>query len=233
MNDLATLQQLLGVSFNDTSLLRQALIHSSYANENPGPDSPSNERLEFLGDAVLGMVVAGKLYIDFPHYSEGEMTKLRSRLVRKDTLARVAREIGLDKFLILGRGEENTGGRSKPSNLARSLEAVIGAVYIKEGLEVTRNVILRLLDREWQVVINRGIPPDYKSELQEMLQSRGQPVPTYHIINASGPDHNRTFTVEVRLNDNALGTGTGRSKKAAETDAARTVLKNDLVDFTR
>ena len=134
MADLAALQQTLGISFNDLSLLEQALVHSSYINENPGFAPTSNERLEFLGDAVLGLIVAEKLYQDFPQFTEGEMTKLRSALVRRDTLARMARAIRLGDYLYLGKGEEASGGRHKPANLAGALEAVIAAIFLDQGL---------------------------------------------------------------------------------------------------
>ncbi len=146
MADLAALQQTLGISFNDSSLLEQALVHSSYVNENPGIAPASNERLEFLGDAVLGLTVAEKLYQDFPHSAEGEMTRLRAALVRGNTLARVARTIKLGDYLYLGKGEEASGGRRKPANLAGALEAMIAAVFLDQGLTITRDFILRLFN---------------------------------------------------------------------------------------
>lgn len=233
MDDLVALQQVLGVSFRDPSLLRQALIHGSFANENPTLTPVANERLEFLGDAVLGLVVAAKLYLDFPDLSEGEMTKLRALLVRGNTLARVASGIGLGNYLYLGKGEQAGGGRDKPANLARALEAVVGATYLDRGLDEARHLILRLLDADLQSLANRGAPADYKSELQELFQAREQQAPTYHVLEATGPDHDKTFTVEVRLGNTVLGRGSGKSKKAAETDAAHAILKSLLANFTR
>ena len=233
MTDLTTLQQTLGVSCNDESLLEQALVHSSYINENPDLALASNERLEFLGDAVLGLVVAEKLYQDFPHLDEGEMTKLRAALVRRETLARIARAIGLGDYLYLGKGEEASGGRHKPANLASALEAVIAAIAIDQGSSAANGLILRLLDTELQNALNRGIVVNYKSDLQELLQSREQKTPTYHLIDATGPDHDRTFTIEIRLGRVILGKGSGKSKKAAETEAARSALAKLSTSFTQ
>ena len=232
--ELATLQQVLGVSFKEPSLLKQALVHSSYANENPGiSPASSNERLEFLGDAVLGLVVAAKLYRDFPHLSEGEMTKLRSVLVRRATLARIARDIGLGDYLYLGKGEEASGGRDKPANLARAFEAVIAAIFLDRGSNITRRFILRLLDSELQNAVSQRTETDYKSALQELVQAREQQTPTYHVLEAMGPDHNRRFTVEVWLGNTVLGRGSGKSKKAAETEAARSTLEQLSAGFTQ
>ena len=232
MADLADLQRTLGVSFNDLSLLEQSLVHSSYSNENPDFSLTSNERLEFLGDAVLGFVVAEKLYKDFPEYPEGMMTKLRAALVRRETLARIARGISLGDYLYLGKGEEMSGGRNKPANLAAALEAVIAAVYCDQGTSKTRDFILRLIDTELRQVNERNLTADYKSELQELVQSNRQQTPTYHVIESTGPDHGKTFTVEVRINNTVLGRGEGKSKKAAETDAARSALETLPDSFT-
>jgi len=233
MADLVTLQQTLGIVFNDPSLLEQALVHGSYLNENPGLALTSNERLEFLGDAVLGLIVAEKLYQDYPNFTEGEMTKLRSTLVRRETLARMARAIRLGDYLYLGKGEEAGGGRDKPVNLASALEAVIAAIFLDQGLPTTRDFILRLLDTELQKVTKQGAVVDYKSELQEFIQSRGQQTPAYHIIETTGPEHSRIYTVEVRLGEAVLGRGSGKSKKAAETEAARSALERLTTSFTQ
>jgi len=224
---------MLSVSFNEPSLLMQALTHGSFTNENPTLAPIANERLEFLGDAVLGLAVATKLYLDFPELSEGEMTKLRALLVRRDTLARVARGIGLANYLCLGKGEDTTGGRNKPANLAGALEAVIGAVYLDQGLDAATDFILRLLDAELEKAVSQRTDTNYKSELQELLQAREQQNPTYHVVEATGPDHDKRFTVEVRLGDTLLGRGSGKSKKAAETEAAHAILKRILASFTR
>jgi len=192
----------------------------------------SNERLEFLGDAVLGLVVAEKLYQDFPQFSEGEMTKLRTVLVRRETLARVARAIGLGDYLYLGKGEEASGGRRKPSNLAGALEAVIAAVFLDQGLPITRDFILRLFSEELERVVSRGVEVDYKSQLQELVQARQQPPPAYQVVEAVGPAHDRWFTVEVKIGDAVLGRGSGKSKKMAETEAACSALQRLSTNFT-
>jgi len=208
------------------------MVHSSYINENPDFAPVSNERLEFLGDAVLGLVITEKLYLDCPQFSEGEMTKLRSALVSRETLARIARNISLGDYLYLGKGEEASGGRSKPTNLAGALEAVIAAVFLDQGLAITKDFILRLLNKELQKVVSQGVKTDYKSQLQEFIQSRQQPTPTYYLVEAMGPVHDRRFTVEVRVGDTVLGRGSSKSKKAAETEAARSALERLSTNFT-
>jgi ribonuclease-3 len=230
--DLAALQEGMGVPFNDLSLVEQALVHGSYVNENPGVAVTSNERLELLGDAVLGLVVAEKLYQAFPHLTEGEMTKLRSAVVRRDTLARVARAVNLGDYLYLGKGEEANGGRHKPTNLAGALEAVVAAVFLDRGIAVARDFILRLLDKELYRAVSHGPErADYKSQLQELIQARQQLTPTYELVTAVGPDHDKTFTVQVRVGDTVLGRGSGKSRKLAEIEAARSALEQ-LLSFT-
>jgi len=230
--DLAELQKSLGVSFNDLSHLEQALIHSSYLNENPSFAPTSNERLEFLGDAVLGLVIAEKLYLSFPQFSEGEMTRARAALVRRDTLARVVRVISLGDFLYLGKGEEASGGRHKVSNLAAALEAVIAAIFLDRGLATTKEIILRLFNEEIERAVSQGAGVDYKSQLQELVQAKQQPPPVYELVEAVGPAHDRWFTVEVKISDTVLGKGSGRSKKMAETEAAYSALQRLSNDFT-
>ena len=231
MADLAVLQEILGVTFNNSSLLEQAVVHSSYINENPVFASSHNERLEFLGDAILGFIVAEKLYQDFPDISEGEMTKLRSALVRRDTLARVAKAVRLGDFLYLGKGEEASGGRGKTANLAGALEAVIAATFLDQGAATTGNLVLRLLGEELAKVVSQGVGVDYKSQLQELTQSRRQLTPTYRLVKAVGPDHDKRFIVEVMAGDMVLGKGAGKNKKLAETEAARSALERLLASF--
>jgi ribonuclease-3 len=231
--DLVALQETLKISFNDLSLLEQALVHSSYLNENPGFAPASNERLEFLGDAILGFIVAEKLYQDFPDLAEGEMTKLRSVLVRRDTLARIALAIRLCDYLYLGRGEEASGGRDKLANLAGALEAVVAAVFLDRSLAITREFVLKLLEEELQKVVKQGTVIDYKSQLQELSQSRYRSTPDYRLLEEVGPDHDKKFTVEVRAGDIVLGRGSGKSKKMAETEAARSALEQLSTHFTQ
>jgi ribonuclease-3 len=224
--DQNDLQKTLGVPFQQQELLTQALTHSSYANENPGIAPASNERLEFLGDAVLGLIVAENLFRDFPAMAEGEMTRLRSILVKQETLAQVAESIKLGAYLYLGKGEESSGGRDKPANLARALEALIAAVYLDHGYAVTEQFVLEILDAELLKTLYQGTIIDYKSQLQELLQAKAQQTPVYNLIETEGPDHDKEFTVEVKLGNDVLATGVGRSKKKAETEAARIALKN-------
>jgi ribonuclease-3 len=231
MADLSTLQQTLDIQFKDPSLLEQALVHSSYVNENPGTIS-SNERLEFLGDAILGFIMARELYQRLPHSSEGEMTKLRSSLVRRDTLSRMAKAIKLGNHLYLGRGEEASGGRRKPANLAGALEAIIAAIFLDQGLITARDFVLKLEEKELNKALSRGVEPDYKSQLQELIQARHQQTPAYRVIEAVGPAHDRRFTVEVSIGDTVLGQGAGKSKKLAEAEAARSALDQLSTDFT-
>ncbi|MFC1920268.1 ribonuclease III [Chloroflexota bacterium] len=232
MTDLAALQKTLGVTFKDISLLEQALIHSSYCNENPVSASTSNERLEFLGDAVLGLIIAEKLYIDNPDFSEGKMTKFRAALVRRETLAGIAKHIKLGDYLYMGKGEELSGGRNKSANLASAMEAVIAAVFLDGGMTGARSFILRLFNTALQLSVNQNVVVDYKSDLQEILQAGGQETPTYHVIETTGPDHGKTFTIEVRLGNTVLGKGSGKSKKSAEAEAARGALEKLPINFT-
>jgi ribonuclease-3 len=228
MTNLTKLQKTMGIRFNDRSLLEQALIHSSYINENPGFALDSNERLEFFGDAILGFIIAEDLYQRFPNLDEGGMTKLRSSVVCRDALARTARTIKLGDYLYLGRGEEASGGRRKPANLASALEAIIAAIFLDQGLDAARDFVLRATGQE----LNKRAEVDYKSRLQELLQARQRPQPTYKVVAVAGPDHDRKFTVEVRVGGKVLGRGSGKSKKAAETKAARSALARLPINFT-
>lgn len=228
MADRAALEKTLGVSFNDALLLEQALVHSSFVNENPTQVPQSNERSEFLGDAILGLVIAEELYQDIPDASEGEMTNLRAALVRGDTLARVARAIRLGDYLYLGKGEETNGGRDKTTNLAGALEAVIAAIFLDQGFATARKCTLRLFQSELRRAVSQGTETNYKSRLQEFVQARKGEALAYYVTRTEGPAHNRSFTVEVRSGDTILSKGTGRSKKLAETEAARSALEEFL-----
>jgi ribonuclease-3 len=232
LTELASLSEVLKISFHNLSLLEQAMVHSSYINENPGYAPFSNERLEFLGDAVLGFIIAEKLYQDYPGLAEGEMTRLRSALVRRDTLVRIARAIRLGDYLYLGKGEEASGGRDKPANLAGALEAVIAAVYLDRDLTATRELVLKLFHAELRKVIERNNEVDYKSELQEFVQSKYHSTPSYRLIEATGPDHDKKFIVEVMVGDAVMGRGMGKSKKIAEAEAARSALQQLPANFT-
>jgi ribonuclease-3 len=222
--ELTTLQKKLRVKFKNKALLEQALVHSSYINENPGLVTSDNERLEFLGDAVLGLIIAEELYRRFPQFSEGEMTRVRSSLVRQEALARMAKSIKLGDYLYLGKGEEGGRGRDKPANLSGALEALTAAVFLDRGLAVTRKFVLRLMTRKMAKALSRGVEVDYKTRLQETMQAKWQLKPKYRVVEAAGPAHDRRFTVEVAGGDSVLGRGSAKSKKAAETEAARIAL---------
>jgi ribonuclease III len=224
--DINEFQKILGVTFKQPALLEQALVHSSYINENPSRSIGHNERLEFLGDAVLDFIVAEKLYLDFPEISEGQMTKLRAALVRRETLARIAVDIKLGSFLFMGKGEEATGGRSKLPNLAGALEALIAAVYLDLGVNAAKEMINRLYAEEWNKMTSHGLVIDYKSKLQEISQSRFQEIPVYRLVSETGPDHDKQFSVDVLVKSKVIGNGMGKSKKLAETEAARLAIKS-------
>jgi len=219
------LEERLGVTFNDPALLQQALVHSSYVNENAGSFPESNERLEFLGDAVLGLVVAGHLFESFPAQDEGMLTELRAHLVQRDTLAKAARKLDLGAALLLGKGEDEGGGRRRPTNLAHVYEAVVGAVFLDGGLEPARSFVLGSLKEELVYVADESFTLDPKSRLQEISQSRYQTTPRYQVVDTEGPDHARRFTVEAVIQGETVGSGSGRSKQAAEKQAAQRALE--------
>lgn len=208
--------------FRNPDLLRNALTHSSYANESSAMSS--NERLEFLGDSVLGIVTAEYLYRHFKHLPEGELTKLRSSVVCERSLFHFARDLGLGEYLQLGRGEVNTGGRERPSILADAFEALIAAIYLDGGLENARNFILRYIKPGLKHREARSFK-DYKTILQEVIQQNPEEKLQYVLTSESGPDHDKEFEVELLLNSNVIGRGNGRSKKEAEQRAAREALE--------
>ena len=218
------LSRALNLSFKSQALLQQAFYHRSYLNESY-QEVESNARMEFLGDAVLGIIVADKLYRDYPTLSEGHLSQLRALLVRWDALAGVAERIGLGDYLVLGKGEELSGGRKRPSNLAAAFEALIGAAFLDGGIAFARKLVLRLLKPELEEIAARGITADSKSELQHVAQARWHQIPEYRLISSEGPDHAKLFTVEVVLGRHVMGQGQGRNKKQAELNAARQALE--------
>jgi len=221
MSDWNDCQETLGISFRRESLLEQAFVHSSYCNENPNFSATSNERMEFLGDAVLNFVVTEKLYQEFPELSEGELTEMRASLVCRDTLAELASSLRLGDCLLLGRGEELSRGRAKASNLANAMEALLGALFLDQGITKTRRFILKQLKPRLAKIGTGKTMPNYKALVQEVVQGEGRPTPVYRLVEATGPDHSKRFTVEILVDGDALGRGVGRSKKAAESQAAR------------
>ncbi|MDO8615762.1 MAG: ribonuclease III [Dehalococcoidia bacterium] len=218
------LEQKLDIAFRNPALLQQSMYHRSYLNESE-QEVESNERLEFLGDAVLGHVISEKLYRDYPALSEGHLSQIRALLVRWDALARAAERIALGDYLVLGRGEELSGGRGRPSNLAGGLEALIGAAFLDGGVPRAKKLVLRLLKPDLEEIAAGGFTADSKSELQHVSQTRWRQIPHYRLISSEGPDHAKLFTVEVTVDDQVLGRGQGRSKKQAELNAARQALE--------
>jgi ribonuclease-3 len=211
----------LGISFRRESLLEMAFMHPSYLNENPGFAGSSNERLEFLGDAILDFIVAEKLYKEFPELPEGNLTEIRASLVCRDTLAEIASSLKLGDWLLLGQGEEANGGRTRPSNLANAMEALIGALYLEQGLARARRFIFRHLKPRLDKIKAGKRTPNYKALVQELVQGQKRPTPVYRLVETAGPDHSKQFTVEILVEGEVVGNGTGKSKKAAENQAAR------------
>ncbi len=207
----------IGYVFKDKDLLKLALTHSSYANETRG-HTQYNERLEFLGDAVLQLVTSEKLYTENPDMPEGKMSKKRASLVCEEALSVYSKQIDMGSFLLLGKGEESTGGRERPSILADAFEAVIGAIFLDGGIESAKPFILRFLnDTDLHL-------QDFKTVLQEIIQKNPGERLSYVVVAENGPDHDKSFTVEVKLNSNTIGSGIGRSKKQAEQQAAKEAL---------
>lgn len=219
------LQRDLEMRFVDSTVLREALTHRSYLNE-INQAWPSNERLEFLGDAVLGLITTDYLFRRFPELGEGELTNLRSALVRTETLARFAQDIDLGRYLFLGRGEEMSQGRRRPAGLACAFEALLGSIYIDAGYETAREFAMRFVEPELATVVEGRLHRNAKSVLQELVQAQMQQTPSYHLVEESGPDHAKAFTIEVRIGDEVLGRGHDRSKRGAEQSAAEIALRH-------
>lgn len=215
-----------GHSFKDTKLLKTALTHSSYANEKNS--SVYNERLEFLGDSVLSLIVSDFLYNYRPRLAEGEMSKTRAILVCERSLASCAAVLGLSEYLFLGKGEELTGGRERPSILADAVEALIAALYIDAGFEKARGFVLKILEPQLADVLSGNYITDYKTAFQEKVQSKLRDKPEYMLLGEEGPDHNKVFRVGVALNNVLLAKGEGKSKKDAEQAAAKNALEAPL-----
>lgn len=217
----------IGYAFQDKNNLLLALTHSSYANENRHEGLRSNERLEFLGDAVLNISISETIYRRYPMLSEGEMTKARASIVCETTLVKSANNLEIGRFLLLGRGEELTGGRTRTSILSDAFEAVIGAIYIDGGMQPARQFILNQLEKLMEDTLKGLNTLDYKTQLQEIVQGKNDGRIVYEIVDEKGPDHNKVFIARVRIGDHLAGTGEGRSKKEAEQNAARSALERD------
>ncbi len=220
---MVTLEQKIGYTFRDRSLLENALTHSSYANEHREKGALSNERLEFLGDSILGLIVADHLYRTRPDLPEGDLTRIRAALVCENSLVDVAKELDLGSYLKLGKGEESGGGRHRPSIQADAVEAMLAAVYLDGGIGQARKLVHALIlghERE-----KTAAGRDYKTALQELIQRESGQVLTYRLTGESGPDHAKIFSMEVLLNGEAIGSGQGHSKKEAEQAAARAAVE--------
>ena len=225
MKDEKELLKKIGYEFRDDSLLRNALTHSSYSSEHRMNYALNNERLEFIGDAYVDAAVGAELFMIMKDAPEGVLSKNRADVVREESLADAAREIDLGNYIYMGKGEEATGGRNKDSILADTFEALIGAIIIDGGYEEGRKVILSLLQRKIKLAVEGKLRQDYKTMLQEKLQEKDHEAKIkYNTVSESGPDHNKTFTVEVTIGGITLGTGSGKSKSKAEQEAAKDAL---------
>jgi ribonuclease III len=225
-DEFESLQHAIGYRFRDRGMLEHAMTHTSRANEDASGGVVDNESMEFLGDAILGFVVADVLFREFPEFDEGEKSKTKAALVSTTTLARQAEQLNLGEHLLLGRGEEKTGGRQKQALLADSYEALIAAIYLDGGIEHARAFIVREFGPLLDAVRRHGVGGhDYKSALQELVQSRDLPLPEYRLIGSVGPDHRKRFQIEVLVNGERLAEASGPSKKESEQEAARAALE--------
>ena len=218
------LEKRIEYQFRDVSLLKCALMHSSYVNEKHLPKQECNERLEFLGDSILSLIVAEHLFTHYRHQPEGELTKLRASLVCEQSLFQFAQKIQLGDYLHLGKGEEHTGGRERPSIVSDAFEAVIASIYLDGGLEEAKKFVLRFIPEHMDVKRVNALS-DYKTALQEIIQKNREEKIEYVLVSEVGPDHDKAFTIEVHLNSNVIGTGRGKSKKQAEQLAAKEALQ--------
>ncbi len=223
-NKLGDLEKKLNLNFQNKSLLLNAFVHRSYLNEHKDYNGDSNERLEFLGDSVLSIVVSQYLFEKLPTNPEGKLTLLRAALVRTETLASLGKNILLGKYLLLSKGEEDSGGRNNVSILANTFEALVGAIYLDQGFETARNFITEIMLKKWKKLAQNAVV-DNKSKLQEVLQREYRKSPTYKLISSWGPDHARNFEIGVYLEDKLLGTGKGRNKQQGAQSAAKEALE--------
>ena len=223
LNNISKFENIISYNFKNKQYILEALTHSSYSNENKS--YAFNERLEFLGDSVLGIIISDYLFKNETELPEGELTKLRANIVCEESLSEVSKKIELGTHMLLGKGEEATGGRERVSILADAVEAVIAAIYLDGGIESARKFVLTQMDEIIQDSIKGRIFRDYKTHLQEVIQSQGETNIIYDLVEEIGPDHNKKFIMQVKLNDEVLGTGEGKSKKEAEQSAAKQALR--------
>ena len=222
-NNLDTLQKKIGISFSSKTLLKTAFVHRSYLNEHKKYKGPSNERLEFLGDAALSIVVSSFLYEKLPNATEGKLTTSRASLVRTETLAKIATSLSLGKHLVLSKGEEDTGGRENPSILANTFEALVGAIYLDQGIDKVEEFLKKTVLSDWKSLIESAVP-DNKSKLQEFVQRKYHVSQIYKLISSWGPDHARQFEIDVFIGEKKMGRGTGNNKQSAAQNAAKDAL---------
>jgi len=225
MNQFSKLEKTIGVTFKDKTLLKNVFVHKSFLNENVGFELDSNERLEFLGDAVLELVVTEFLYKNYPN-PEGELTNWRAALVRGQHLAEIAKEIKLGEYLLLSRGEEKAGGKTRELILANTFEALIGAIYLEKGFKISQKFIDKFVLKNLGKILEEKLYIDSKSQLQELSQGKLGVTPRYEVISEFGPDHAKSFTVGVYISDKLVGEGSGSSKQLAQQAAAADALEN-------
>ncbi|MFA5633604.1 MAG: ribonuclease III [Candidatus Dojkabacteria bacterium] len=220
------IEKKLGIQFNNKELLNRALTHRSFLNENRGIGLKNNERLEFLGDAVLELIISSKLFNIYPDRAEGELTGIRSALVRTESLAEESRRLDVGKYLLMSKGEEDSGGRDKDYLLANAYEAILGAIYLDRGLEECTNFVERTVLKQLDFIVKNELFIDPKTKIQELIQAKYKITPTYEVVEEKGPDHEKYFTVALKIGDKFSCKGYGASKQKAEEDAAQKAIKN-------
>ena len=225
MNNYDTLEAKLGVKFKDKALLEKAFTHRSYLNEHRENGLENNERLEFLGDAVLELIISSDLYKNYPEKPEGELTNIRAAVVRTESLAEESRKLGFGEYLKMSKGEEDSGGKDKDYLLANTFEAVLGAIYLDQGFDVCVSYLSRTLLHKVSNIIENNLFIDPKTQAQELIQAQFKVTPLYEVVKEDGPDHDKTFTVALIVNQKELGRGTGSSKQKAEEEAAKIAIE--------
>ncbi len=225
MNNYNELETKLGVKFNDISLLEKAFTHRSYLNEHRGDSLENNERLEFLGDAVLELIISSDLYRNYPDKPEGELTNIRAAVVRTESLAEESRALGFGQYLRMSKGEEDSGGKDKDYLLANTFEAVLGAIYLDQGFDTCVSYLGKTLLHKVSNIIENNLFIDPKTQAQELIQAQFKVTPLYEVVKEDGPDHDKIFTVALIVNQKELGRGTGSSKQRAEEEAARIAIE--------
>lgn len=224
MSNLSNIESAIGITFKNKALLNQAFVHSSFLNENPDSGLHDNQRMEFLGDSLLNFIVAEKLFTEFPDLPEGKLTEIRVSMVRQEKLAEKAAALKLGEAMRLGKGEDQSGGRNKRNNLADTFEALIAAIYLDQGIEATRDFILKHFASDIADIKSGHLALNFKAMLQEWSQAEFKLLPGYEVLEAKGPDHDRIFYVSVAVGEVVLAIGSGKSKKLAESEAARLAL---------